>query len=95
MREFDFSWAHAYDRTDNVSAFSDALVRAQWRLKILVPFPERWGVLVGDVLTNLCAALDHTLWTAVLTHSGMSARPHRITFPLTTARKNFKGWDGS
>lgn len=91
MREFDLREAHAYERTDNVRAGTDPLVRVQWRLKILEPFPERWGILAGDVLTNLRAALDHTFWAAALAHSGMPTKPQLVTFPLATANdKSFK-----
>jgi hypothetical protein len=90
-REFDLGKAFDYERLDNVRAGTDPLVRVQWRLKILQPFPERWGILAGDVLTNLRAALDHTFWAAALAHSGMPAKPHAVTFPLATADdKSFK-----
>ncbi|MEV0675151.1 hypothetical protein AB0I60_01370 [Actinosynnema sp. NPDC050436] len=91
VREFDFSKAYAYERTDNVGDVADPVVRVQWRLKVLEPFPERWGAVVGDVLTNLRAALDHTFWAAVMAHTGMPPKPQLVTFPLSVAHdKIFK-----
>jgi hypothetical protein len=42
VREFDSSKAYVYERTDNVRAGTDPLVRVQWRSKVLEPLPERW-----------------------------------------------------
>jgi len=65
-------------------------VKAHWRLRILEPFPERWSVLLGDVLTNFRAAMDHTFWAATVAHSGQPENPQRVTFPIATKEKSFK-----
>lgn len=90
MREFSATTAHEYVRGDNADDGSDPLVQVEWRLKVLKPFPERWGVLLGDVFTNLRAAMDHTFWAAAVAHSGPPERPHRVMFPITADRKSFK-----
>jgi hypothetical protein len=62
-----------------------------WRLRILEPLPERWSVLLGDVLTNFRAAMDHTFWAAAVSHSGQPEKPQRVTFPIAMKEKSFKG----
>ena len=91
MREFDSEDSYEYVRTDNAQDADDPLVSMDWRLVIKMPHPERWSVLIGDVLTNLRAALDHALWFAVHAHSGPPARPESIEFPIRTTEAKFKG----
>jgi hypothetical protein len=81
MRESSAVKSHEYVRVDNARDADDPLVRVHWRLRILEPFPERWSVLLGDVLTNFRAAMDHTFWAAAVSHSGQPEKPQRVTFP--------------
>jgi hypothetical protein len=90
-REFRVVQAHEYVRTDNGGDWSDPLVRVHWRLRVKVPYPERWSLLLGDALTNLRAALDHAFWDAVIAHSGPPTRPNRVAFPITATAKSFRG----
>ncbi len=90
-REFGVGKSHDYIRFDNLNERGAELLKIQWRFKILKPFPERWSVIVGDVLTNLRAALDHTFWTAALAHDGIPDNPQLVTFPLaTTEDRSFR-----
>jgi hypothetical protein len=89
-REFLGREAPSYVCTDNAGDATDPLIRMEWRINISQPYPERWSVLIGDVLTNLRAALDHTLWAAVELHSGPPANPHRIQFPITSKPKDLR-----
>ncbi|MGW4526949.1 hypothetical protein [Amycolatopsis sp. NPDC004378] len=89
IREYLAGEPWEYVRWDNAGDLTDPLVRMQWRLKIKRPLPEAWGVLLGDVLTNLRAALDHTMWTAVLNHSGPPAKPNQVQFPVATRAVSF------
>lgn len=88
-REFAAAGSYDYVRTDNVGDGTDPLLKVHWRLKIKQPFPERWSVLVGDILTNLRATVDHAFWAAAVMHSGQPARPHQLTFPITTDATSF------
>jgi hypothetical protein len=74
-REFVGLDSYEYVRFDNATDTTDPLVRMHWQFRIKQPYPERWSVLIGDALTNLRATLDHTLWEAVLAHSGPPAKP--------------------
>jgi hypothetical protein len=89
MREFGALDAYEYVRWDNDSDHADPLLRMHWRLKINQQYPERWSVLLGDVLTSLRAALDHTFWAAAMLHSGQPARPQRLMFPIATKADGF------
>ncbi|RBO86469.1 hypothetical protein [Nocardia puris] len=48
------------------------------------PPSERWGLMVGDVLTNLRGALDHALFGHILArHPGLTeAQQKKIQFPV-------------
>jgi hypothetical protein len=86
--------SYEYTCFNNSSAPDDRLVRMHWRLKIKEPYPERWSILIGDALTNLRAALDHALWSAVLAQSGppttWAVRPERVQFPIASTEQKFK-----
>lgn len=49
---------------------------------------ESWGQIVGDILSNLRAALDHVAWALALKHVDESGKPleksaaRQVTFPL-------------
>lgn len=88
-REFGAVDSYEYVRTDNAADVDDPLVRMHWRIVVKAPYPDRWSVLLGDVLTNLRAALDHVFWLAVIAHSGPPAQPHQVAFPITTTTKSF------
>lgn len=89
MREFGALDSYEYVRWDNGGDGSDPLLRVHWRLKIKEPYPERWPVLIGDILTNLRAALDHTFWAAAVLHSGQPRRPQRVMFPIAADASAF------
>ncbi|MFC6093931.1 hypothetical protein [Saccharothrix lopnurensis] len=83
-REFGLGQSHDYVRFDNRSDRGAEFLKIQWRLRVLKPFPERWSVIAGDVLTNLRAALDYTFWAAAVSHGGIPDNPHLVSFPLAT-----------
>jgi len=89
-REWQASRPHRYERSDQVSSIFERGLQVEWRLRVEHPIPERWSVLLGDVLTNLRGALDHALWAAVQAHSGQPAQPNRIQFPIDTSRRDFR-----
>ncbi|MFI1997031.1 hypothetical protein [Actinoplanes sp. NPDC020271] len=89
-REFVEVDSHEYVRFDNANDDSDPLLRIQWRLHVKQPYPEQWSLLIGDILTNLRAALDHALWAAVIAHSGPPPRPQAIQFPIATTAKKLR-----
>ena len=88
-REWQASDPHRYERREAVSPFYERRLQVEWRLRVERPVPQRWSVLLGDVLTNLRGALDHALWAAVRAHSGQPVAPHRIRFPIDTSERAF------
>ncbi|GAA4667972.1 hypothetical protein [Amycolatopsis dongchuanensis] len=88
-REWIANDSYVYDRTDNASDNTNPLLAVHWRLRIVHPYPERWSVLIGDVLTNLRAALDHSFWAAAEAHTGTPDAPHRVMFPIHTQSTKF------
>lgn len=47
-------------RVDNAGHATDHLVRVQWRYSNVKQPPDEWGLILGDIFTNLRASLDHT-----------------------------------
>lgn len=90
MREFDLDHAYEYVQFDNTGARDDPLVRMDWRLRVKKPYPERWSILLGDVVGDFRAALDHAMYDAVLAHSGTPSRPEDVFFPIHTDEKKFR-----
>jgi hypothetical protein len=65
----------------------------------------QWGLIVGDIISNLRAALDHVAWSLAVRHSRDTRTPipdrqaEHIYFPLrltraAPAKSNFKGLGG-
>src|ERR1700733_3265146 len=64
--------------------------------KILIPIPQRWGLMLGDIANNYRCALDHLAWALVPrgekppgTLSGNQRR--KIGFPIKDLRSEFNG----
>jgi len=89
-RKRDHLGGYEYDRFDNLNDATDPLVRMHWQLRVTDPYPERWGVLLGDSVTNLRAALDHAFWAAANAHSGPPANPTIVTFPISPTAQKYK-----
>jgi hypothetical protein len=89
-RQRDHLGGYNYERTDNLGDATDPLVRMHWRLRVTQPYPERWGVLLGDSVTNLRASLDHAFWAAVHAHSGPPSNPSAVTFPISPTAEKYK-----
>ena len=81
---------HDDTRTDNADDVSNPIFSAHRKLRTKRPHPARWSVLMGDVLTNFRAALDHAVWYAVNARSGRPPNPQHVAFPICTVPKKFK-----
>jgi len=61
------------------------------------PIPDDWGPAVGDILTNLRAALDHLTWVLAWQNLGEElyrlpdGEQRRIAFPFTDSESAFEG----
>ncbi len=88
-REWVSGDPHRYERSDNRADRHDPIVRMEWRLRVQTPYPGRWGVLLGDAVTNLRAALDHAFWAAAVVHTGPPAHPQAVQFPIAPTARRF------
>ncbi|WP_241473845.1 hypothetical protein [Mycolicibacterium neoaurum] len=65
--------------------FKPELVVINFRVKVKNPPPQNWGLIVGDILTNLRAALDHALFGHAAARQTLTAAQERaLQYPLIT-----------
>lgn len=60
-------------------------VRFRYTVAKIAPIPEHWGLVVGDAVQNLRAALDHAVWALVVKEKGAKfaeANAPKIDFPI-------------
>lgn len=79
-----------YTRADNISDTSARTVCAQWTLDE-VPDYTRCALLMGDVIHNLRAAMDHAVW-AITPERIQMGSPRDVAFPLYTTEQAFEKW---
>ncbi|MDX5962687.1 hypothetical protein SIM91_05030 [Rhodococcus opacus] len=71
---------------------TNPVVRMEWKLADgPLPDYERGALLLGDVVHNLRAALDHAMWQ-VTPDTVRSARPTTVQLPICDSRKAFETW---
>lgn len=81
-----------YSRRSNMSEASEPTVWAEWTLDE-VPDYTRSSLLMGDVIHNLRAAMDHAVW-AVTPPRIQANSPLDVAFPLQRSAESFKKWIG-
>jgi len=79
-----------YTRNDNISETSARTVWAEWTLDE-VPDYTRCALLMGDVIHNLRAAMDHAVWVITPERIQLSS-PRDVAFPLHTTEQAFEKW---
>lgn len=63
--------------------FQPELAVVNFRVNVKRPPPENWGLIVGDILTNLRAALDHALFGHAAARQTLTAAQERaLQYPL-------------
>lgn len=61
-------------------------------VKVKEEKPDHWGVVVGDVLTNLRAALDHAVFGHASARGALTARQEKnMYFPIITDSAKWQG----
>ncbi|MDI9907988.1 hypothetical protein [Rhodococcus sp. IEGM 1406] len=65
----------------------------EYHVKVKSELPDSWGVIVGDILTNLRAALDHSVFGHAADRNALSPKHVKaMSFPiLTDPVKGFAG----
>lgn len=79
-----------YTRRSNMSEASAPTVWAEWTLDA-VPDYTRSSLLMGDVIHNLRAAMDHAVWAITPTRI-QTNNPLGVAFPLQRSAESFKKW---
>lgn len=76
---------HEFTRQAVDHAFEPEMVVVKFRVAIKQRPPSDWGLIVGDVLSNLRAALDHALFGhAAARQSLTEAQERGVQYPLLT-----------
>jgi hypothetical protein len=91
MKAFDakdaFDW-----RFDEVPAPHPRLARFAVTIQNKKATPPNWSLIVGDILTNLRAALDHALFGHASRRRKLTEDEERwLQFPIVTNRENWFG----
>lgn len=70
-------------------------ILVEYIVKVRSPVPtEQWGLIVGDVLTNLRASLDHALFGHVSVRQTLTGgQESKIQFPIIDEAKNWTAQD--
>lgn len=68
----------------------------EYRVRVREKPPSTdWGLVLGDMLTNLRAALDHALYFHVTTRNALSMGDLRkIEFPICDTEQKWNSWTG-
>jgi hypothetical protein len=90
--------AHAADLSDELSRrveypYGDDDPRAVVILRLELRSPAEWSLIMGDILTNLRAALDHAVYGHATSRKTLNAQQRKVLYhPMLTERSE---WDGT
>jgi hypothetical protein len=94
------AWSHEnasgpqYETRSNSADASNPLVLMEWRVERgSLPDYERAALLLGDVVHNWRAALDHQMW-AVTPTAQQERRATQIQFPIYHKSRDYRNWLG-
>lgn len=79
-----------YSRRDNRTDYASRTTWAEWALESDLDYTES-ALLMGDVVHNLRAALDHAVWAITPQHIRQK-RPTEVAFPLRSTEKSYTTW---
>ncbi len=69
-----------------------ALARYEVRVSVRHKLPDDWGLIIGDALTNLRAALDYALFSHVVARRILTEKEEsKLQYPITTDSSNWLG----
>ncbi|NMM89668.1 hypothetical protein B2J88_35935 [Rhodococcus sp. SRB_17] len=91
----DFRALDAYDFVPQEAEApqDEKLAVLEYHVKVKAEQPDSWGVIVGDILTNLRAALDHSVYGHAVDRNALLPKQQKgLSFPiLTDPEKGFNG----
>jgi hypothetical protein len=74
---------HEFSREVVDHLFQPELVVVNFRVNVKQPPPDDWGLIVGDILTNLRAALDHAVFGHAAARQPLTAGQERaLQYPI-------------
>jgi hypothetical protein len=77
---------------DEVASPDPRFARLAVTIHNKTPTPSSWGLIVGDILTNLRAALDHALFGHASSRKKLTEdEERRLQYPIVTSRENWFG----
>lgn len=82
-----------YESRDNLGEARDPLAWIEYRARVeTLPDDMRGAMLLGDMIHDFRAALDHQMWavTPVAAKAGRNAR--RVQFPIHTEARGWESW---
>lgn len=88
-----FDAKDAFDwRFDEVESPHPRFARIAVTIQNKTPTPSSWSLIVGDILTNLRAALDHALFGHASRRKTLTEdEERRLQYPIVTHRDNWFG----
>ncbi|MGW4125787.1 hypothetical protein [Nocardia sp. NPDC004711] len=82
---------YGYVAVDN--PFSDSLTDVVYSARVREPIPDEWPLLTGDVLTNLRAALDHSVYGHADARNELTDKQRKaLQFPII---EKLDSWNNS
>jgi hypothetical protein len=102
VRKLHRAKAHLEELEDSVQAFRDTGgyrpirheeregrdVTWTWDIERVLPFPDDWPILIGEILYQTHSALDHLAWHLAYRET-FPSRPDKVTFPTETSEAEF------
>lgn len=83
---------HEFTRIITQHLYDPKLVVAKFTVTVREEPPAWWGLAVGDILTNLRAALDHAVFGHAMANNTLTATQERVlNFPIVTSRDTWFG----
>ncbi|MFL0288808.1 hypothetical protein ACJH6H_26555 [Mycobacterium sp. SMC-21] len=83
---------HSWTFTSKDHLFQPELGVITVKLKVKEQTPAEWGLIVGDILTNLRAALDHAVvGHAAKLHTLTEAEERKLNFPILLNKDQWLG----
>lgn len=82
-----------YELRDNLQDSSDPLAWIEYRAgSETLPNDMRGAMLLGDMIHNYRAALDHQMWAVTPPGARAGRNARRVQFPIHTRARNWEGW---
>lgn len=73
--------------------FDPSLAVVKFAVHIREPMPDDWALIVGDILTNLRAALDHAVFGHAAARQSLTPKQEKwLSYPIITTKSDWSDW---